>query len=79
MGHLLEVSHARGLKQPSVWENAKSRPTDGLPKGGIGGKPEKRPFFIPHIAAKTSVYVGTILESGEVRLRNVCRHVLSRI
>ena len=62
-GTLFEVSHPRDLKQPSVWENAKSHPTEQAPKGGIGGKAEKRPFFIPHITAKINVHVGTVYET----------------
>ena len=58
-GTLSEASHPRGLKQLSMWENAKNRPTEQAPKGGIGGKAEKRPFFIPHITAKINVHVGT--------------------
>ena len=62
-GTLSEASHPRGLKWLSMWENAKSRPTEQAPKGGIGGKTEKRPFFIPHIAAKIGVNVGMVLKS----------------
>ena len=64
-GTLSEASHPRGLKQLSMWENAKSRPTEQAQKGGIGGKAEKRPFFIPHIAAKIGVHVGMVLKSGK--------------
>ena len=57
-GTLSEASHPRGLKQLSMWENAKSHPTEQAPKEGIGGKAEKRPFFIPHISAEIGVHVG---------------------
>ena len=68
-GTLSEASHPRGLKQLSMWENAKSRPTEQAPKGGIGGKAEKRPFFIPHTAAKIGVHVGMVVKSGELHAK----------
>ena len=62
-GTLFEASHPGGLKWLSMWENTKNHPTGQAPKGGIGGKAEKRPFFIPHIAAKIGVNVGMVLKS----------------
>ena len=58
----------------SVWENAKSRPTEQAPKGGIRGKTEKRPFFIPHIVVKIDVHVGI---TGELAIGPLPGHRLN--
>ena len=71
-GTLSEASHPRGLKWLSMWENAKSRPTEQAPKGGMRWENrKKRPFFIPHIAAKIGVNVGIVLLNGRIHNKRV--------
>ena len=59
-----KVSHVNLGFQPFAWDGVFVYPTGSHELGGIGGKAEKRPFFIPPIAAKISVHVGIVLKNG---------------